>query len=90
MSQAIVNPDEIRRFIGEMSRFKNELEQNRDRTNAKMRELGETWRDSEHQKFASEFEGFIRQMNPFLKNIDEYNSFLNRKAVAADNYLQQR
>ena len=90
MAQAIVNPDEIRKFINEMSRFKSELEQNRDRTNAKMRELGESWRDHEHQKFAGEFENFIRQMNPFLKNIDEYNSFLNRKAAAADNYLQQR
>jgi uncharacterized protein YukE len=90
MAQAIVNPDEIRKFIGEMKRFKSELEQNRDRTKGKMRELGETWRDQEHQKFASEFENFIRQMNPFLKNIEEYNSFLNRKAVAADTYLQQR
>lgn len=90
MAQAIVNPEEIRRFIGEMNHFKRELEQNRDRTNAKMRQLGETWKDSEHQRFAQEFENFIRQMNPFLNNIDEYNSFLNRKAAAADNYLQQR
>lgn len=52
MSQAIVNPEELRHFAGNLKQFDAELQSNMARLQAQYHRLGDTWRDQEHAKFA--------------------------------------
>jgi hypothetical protein len=52
--------------------------------------LGETWRDQEHQKFAQEFEQTMRVLHQFTRSADQQIPFLLRKAQRLREYLGQR
>ena len=90
MNQIFVNPTEIRIFISELKKLKGDLENNQKQTSGKLRKLGESWKDAEHKKFEEKFTEYLNNMRPIISNIDEYCTFLERKANAADNYLNQR
>jgi hypothetical protein len=55
-----------------------------------MNELGQTWRDQEHTKFAEEFEATTRVLVRFADSTDRHIPFLLRKAEKIEEYLQQR
>ena len=90
MSQAIVNPDELQRFSRELKQYNEYVRDRTRRLQVQFRQLGETWRDQEHRKFATEFERTRIQIDRFLKASDPYVPFLQRKAARAREYLQQR
>ena len=90
MNQIFVNPTEIRIFISELKKLKGDLENNQKQTSGKLRKLGESWKDAEHKKFEEKFTEYLNNMRPIISNIDEYCAFLERKANAAGNYLNQR
>ena len=54
--QAIASPEELERFARELKQFNAQLADSMSRLQGKFANLGETWRDQEHQKFAQEFE----------------------------------
>ena len=90
MPQAIVDPDEVRRFAQNLKQFNTEL---RDRMNAlhgQLQNLGDTWRDQEHDKFAEEFTQTMRVIEGFVEAADLHIPFLMRKAERIEEYLQQR
>ena len=90
MSQADVNPEELRRFAAALRTFQQELQESRSRVQAQFNELGETWRDQEHARFAAVFEETVQALDRFTVACDEHVPFLQRKANAADTYLNQR
>ena len=90
MSQAIVNPRELRRFASDLKRFNAELRGSTARLQAQFYRLGDTWRDQEHARFAREFEQTMRVLERFRQVADEQIPFLVRKADAADEYLHRR
>ncbi len=56
MSQAIVDPSELRRFAKDLARFNSDVQGLVGTIHAKMRSLESTWRDQEQRKFAEAFE----------------------------------
>lgn len=90
MAQAIVDPDELRRFAQSLKRFTNELQQNGSSLNSQLNTLGSTWRDQEHTKFAEEFEQHLKVLARFTEASDQYIPYLLRKAQRIEEYLQQR
>ena len=90
MPQAIVTPEEIRKFASELNRFNEDLKNNYTRTYGRFKQLGETWRDQEHKKFEKEFDTTIKSIKNFLAASEKYVPFLLRKAEAADEYLRMR
>ncbi len=90
MSQAIVDPAEVRRFAKDLSRFNRELEGLVGGIHAKMRALEGSWRDQEQRKFSESFQDTVRVLARFVENSEEHVSFLNRKAQLAEEYLKQR
>ncbi len=88
--QAIVNPDELERFARELKQYNDYLRESTKRLHGRFRQLGDTWRDQEHRKFATEFERTRRQVDLFLKASDPYVPFLQRKAARVRDYLRQR
>lgn len=90
MSQAIVNPDELRRFAHQLKRFKTELQGQMSSLQGQLLALSESWRDAEQQKFSQEFERTMHSVGKFLDAADEHIPFLLRKAERAEEYLRQR
>lgn len=90
MPQAIVNPDDVRKFAQRLRQFSADLQNNSSRLHSEFRQLGETWRDQEYARFAQEFEQTARVIQRFLQTSDTYTQSLIRKAEAAQRYLDQR
>jgi uncharacterized protein YukE len=90
MSQAIVNPQDLRRFAQQLKHFNGELLNNLSTLQRQAVSLGATWRDQEHQKFIEEFEQSVKSISRFVEANEHYIPFLLRKADRIDDYLQQR
>ena len=90
MSQAIVDPIELRRFAQNLKKFNTELEERLTSLRAQLHSLGATWRDQEHQKFVDEFEQQMRTLSRFVDATNQYIPYLLRKAERIEEYLQQR
>jgi uncharacterized protein YukE len=90
MSQAIVSPEEIRRFAARLKQFNNDLMNQLTVLHGQVSGLGQTWRDREHDKFVEEFEQTLQVVKRFVDATNQHIPFLLRKADRADEYLQQR
>ncbi len=90
MPQAIVDPDELRRFAQNLKQFNTELRERMAALHGQFVNLGDTWRDQEHDKFGEQFEQTLRVMESFVESADQHIPFLFRKAERIEEYLQQR
>lgn len=90
MSQAIVNPTELRRFAASLKRFNEDLTSQSTVIQSQLANLGQTWRDREHDKFVEEFEQTMQAVRRFLEVSNQHIPFLMRKAERIEEYLQQR
>jgi uncharacterized protein YukE len=90
MAQAVVNPDDLRRFAANLRQFNNELLNQMTVVHGQFAGLGQTWRDKEHQKFAEELEQTLQVLKRFVEATNQHVPFLLRKAERIEEYLQQR
>ena len=60
MSQAIVDPAELRRFANNLKRFNADLQNQMLMVKGQLLALGQSWRDQENQKFTQEFEDTLK------------------------------
>lgn len=90
MSQAIVDPAELRRFALNLKRFNEDLQGDLTTLYSQMLGLGETWRDQEHARFVQEFEQTLKMLDQFLETNSRHVPFLISKAERIEEYLQQR
>jgi uncharacterized protein YukE len=90
MARAIVDPAELRRFAQELKKFNNDLRTQVGAMHTRLVELGQTWRDQEHAKFADEFDTTMKVLIRFVDASDKHVPFLIRKAERIEEYLQQR
>lgn len=88
--QAIVNPEELELFARNLKQYNSQLRDKTKRIQSQFRQLDQTWRDQEHQKFAREFEQTMKVIQHFIQMSDTHIPFLLRKAQRAREYLQQR
>lgn len=90
MPQAIVDPDELRRFAQNLKKFNLDVQDRITTLNAQLNGLGTTWRDQENKKFVSEFEQQVRVIAKFVELTNQHIPYLLRKAEAIDEYLRER
>ncbi len=90
MSQAIVDPAELRRFANNLRKFNQELEERMGALSAQLNALSATWRDQEHKKFVEDFEEQTKAIARYVEATNDHAPFLLRKADRIDEYLQQR
>ncbi len=90
MPQAVVDPAELRRFAHNLKQFNNEIEDRLAVLHGQLLGLGQTWRDTEHEKFSSEFEDTVSVINRFMDSIHQHIPFLLKKAELVEEYMQQR
>jgi hypothetical protein len=90
MSQAIVDPAELRRFAANLKRFNADLQAGLAGLHGQLVGLGDSWRDQEHDRFRQEFEATVQVLERFLEVSAEHIPFLLRKAERIEEYLSQR
>jgi uncharacterized protein YukE len=90
MSQAIVDPIELRRFANNLKKFNLELEERMKSLGGQLQSLGATWRDQEHKKFLEDFEQQMKAIAKYVEATNDHAPFLLRKAERIEEYLQQR
>ena len=89
MSQAIMDPETVRRFADELQRFNTDLENRLILLQSRFSALGDTWQDQEHEKFADEFKLTVKALKKFVESSKEHTPYLLRKAQRIEEYLQQ-
>jgi uncharacterized protein YukE len=90
MSQAIVNPEELRAFAQKLKQFNNILSDQAAMLGTQLDALSATWRDQENRKFSEEFKEHLRLLAQFAEMNNRHIPYLLRKAERIDEYLQQR
>jgi WXG100 family type VII secretion target len=90
MSQAIIDPEEVRRFAAELKRFNNEVKERTSSLMSRFAALGDSWQDQEHEKFSAEFLQMMKTMKRFIELSDQHAPYLLRKADRIQQYLDQR
>ena len=81
MGQAIVDPQELRRFASRLRHFSTEVHSQMQTVQRQLQALSATWRDQEHLKFAEQFEQTMLVMKRFVEASNEHVPQLLRKAV---------
>jgi uncharacterized protein YukE len=90
MPQAIVDPEELRRFALSLKKFNGDVQERATSLSGQLAALERTWRDQEQKKFAEEFQQQIQSLAKFIEIIDRHIPYLLRKAEIIEEYLQQR
>src|SRR5437867_5198815 len=79
MAQAIMDPEEVRRFAKELKRFNDDVQTRASSLQARFAALGSTWQDQEHEKFAEEFLTTIKVLKKFMEVSEKHTPFLLKK-----------
>ena len=90
MPQAIVDPEELRRFARSLKKFNNEIQERASALGAQQAGLSQTWRDQEQKKFAEQFEQHMKAIGRLVEVSEQHIPYLLRKAELIEQYLQQR
>ena len=90
MAQAIMDPEEVRRFAEELKRFNEDLQNRSASLQARFNALGDTWQDQEQVKFADEFATTMKAVRKFIEASRTHAPYLLRKAQRIEEYLGQR
>lgn len=90
MAQAVVDPEDLRRFAGMLRDFNADLQSRLSALSGQLNALSQTWRDQEHLKFSEEFSQHLRMAGRFVEANEEHIPYLLRKAERIEEYLQQR
>ena len=90
MTQAIVDPEELRRFAQSLRRFNGQLNEQAIAIGGQLNTLSQTWRDQEHMKFAEDFQGNMKALSRFVESNEAYLPYLLRKAQLIEEYLHQQ
>ena len=90
MAQAVVDPDELRRFAVNLKQFNGDLLNSMTVLHGQLGGLSQTWRDKEQEKFTEEFEQTLVVIKRFIEATNQHVPFLLRKAERIEEYLSQR
>ncbi len=87
MSQAVVDPEQLRQFAAHLHRFAEEMKQRSSGLASQMNQLEQTWRDEQQRKFSEEFTAQLRQLSRLIQSTEQHVPYLLRKAEQIDAYL---
>ncbi|MEP6662456.1 MAG: WXG100 family type VII secretion target [Verrucomicrobiota bacterium] len=89
MPQAIIDPEEVKRFAEELKRFNTDLQTKLSSLQARFTSLGDSWQDQEHEKFSEEFKQTMKVLRKFVEISNQHTPYLLRKAQRIEEYLGQ-
>jgi hypothetical protein len=89
MPQAIVDPDELRRFAVFLNSMAESVRNKKTAVSSNFSSLKEVWRDQKYTQFERVFTETTKQLDKFLKDAANYAQYLQKKASIVDKYLER-
>ncbi len=89
MGAAIGDPDEIRNFANALENYINNIDEETGRIESQFRQLGESWKDEQHQRFENDFNELRTQIAAFKEKTSEYPPHLFAMAADLEQYLRR-
>ncbi len=89
MTQAVVDPEQLRQFAAMLKRYTQQIRESTASLTQAQARLADSWRDQEHRKFSDEFEAQIKLVNKLLESSEQHIPYLLKKAEIIDQYLQR-
>lgn len=90
MTQAIVDPSELRAFAARLEGTINQMNERKSAIASKFAELHGHWKDRKHENFERVFEEMMARLDSFFDASRKYVRFLRAKASLGDEYLHTR
>ena len=90
MPQAIIDPEQVRRFASHLDQSAALIREQKTATMAGSARLHETWRDEKYAHFDQLFVESMKLLERYLQQSEQYSAFLKQKAARAQKYLDQR
>ena len=87
MAQVIVNSTEQRQFANGLRQLRKEITDLKGKTESEFRTLNDSWKDKKYSQFEKTFVESSPQVDIFVKCLENYADFLNKKASLAERYL---
>ena len=88
--RAVLDIEEIKQFISSLGAICGMMHEKKTRMSHEFRELHEVWRDSNYDKFEKSFTEAVAEIDRFIRYSEMYAEYLQRKAQAAERYLEGR
>ncbi len=86
MSQAIVDPDELERFAKSLKQFDSDLASRMSHLRGQFAQLGSTWRDQQHVRFAQDFQQTMTALDRFIREAEAHIPVLMRQVADIRRY----
>ena len=90
MSQAIVEPEALRRFAAQLERSRGDLQSQAAATMGAVAGVSETWRDQKYAEFHRALQDAFQVLRLFYLESESEASYLRGKADLAQRYLDGR
>jgi uncharacterized protein YukE len=90
MPQAIGDPDELERFARSLKQFNSDLSNRMSQLKSQFTQLGDTWRDPSHARFAQDFQQTMAILERFIRDSEAHVPLLTKKASILRDFLNQR
>lgn len=88
--KVIVNPDDVRRFASLLEERAADLKQLDSAISRALLDLQTTWKDARYEQFERRYEEASLQLQQFLDHAERYATYLRRKIVPIERYLERR
>jgi hypothetical protein len=88
MSQAYVDPEELRAFAGKLKSFAEFVDGQANSITTDLGRLGETWRDQEYEDFVKYFNRTKQLLRKFTDEAKRAVPLLERDANLAEEFLR--
>ncbi|MDR2755951.1 MAG: WXG100 family type VII secretion target [Planctomycetaceae bacterium] len=76
MSQIFANPDELERFASVLSAYLETITDTTNSLNGEFQGLGDTWQDSQRQRFEETFNTLLQSIATFRESAQEQIPYL--------------
>ncbi len=90
MAQAIMDPEQVRRFAEELKRFNADLQDKVASLQVRFSAAGGLQRDEAREVCRAEFKQTIKALKKFVEVSNQQTPYLLRKAQRIEEYLNQR
>jgi uncharacterized protein YukE len=87
--KADADPESIEQFAKELKQYNAEIQSITQRLNGRFRQLSDSWRDQEFQKFEQQYEQTLRTINAFMRLSEAQIPLLKKKADILRAYLNR-
>ena len=89
MSQAIIDPEEVRRFVSNLIEVAHAIRSQNSSTKSHFDNLKAVWRDKKYAQFERVFNETVKGLEQFRKDVEKYAGDLRRQANQVDKYLER-